>query len=163
MRLVHSSIRRSVRLRLTLRHKKTFQHTSFAMPSEERLLQAEIMMRLRFLNPDCVVVPVPNSIYFPARSKEERSVISRIIHQMKASGQIMPGAPDLLCLWRDGAGAIELKRPATRNLLGKQPAGRPSASQIEFAELCSKRGVRHLYATSWDDVKGALADWGRIN
>jgi hypothetical protein len=81
---------------------------------------------------------------------------------MKDEGQMLPGAADLLCLWRDGSGAIELKRPAERTLLGKRPAGRPTDAQKEFAALCERHAVRHVYATTWEEVYAALKDWGRL-
>jgi hypothetical protein len=81
---------------------------------------------------------------------------------MKAEGQLLPGAADLLCLWQNGSGAIELKRPAERSLLGNRAAGRPSDTQKEFAALCADKGVRHIYATSWEEVHSALSSWGRL-
>lgn len=128
----------------------------------ERALHTEVTLRLRTLRPNCVIVPVPNGIWIPARTLAERNLVVRLIARMKAEGQMLPGVADLLCLWGEGAGAIELKRPAERTLLGKQPAGRPTATQREFAALCAAHGVRHVYATSWDEVVGALADWGRL-
>lgn len=119
-------------------------------------------IRLRALKPNCIIVPVPNGAFFPARTVAERTLVRRLVHQMKAEGQMMPGAADLLVLWRDGCGAIELKRPAQKTLLGKTPAGRASDAQIEFADRCAVLGIRHVYATSWEDVRKALADWGRI-
>jgi hypothetical protein len=132
------------------------------MIQAERILHQEVMLQLRSARPDCVVVPVPNGMWIPARTQAERSLASRLIAQMKAEGQILPGTADLLCLWEAGSGAIELKRPAEQTLLGKRPAGRPSAAQKEFAKLCETHGVRHVYATSWDEVHAALASWGRV-
>jgi hypothetical protein len=128
----------------------------------ERILHEEVMLRLQSLRPRCVVVPIPNGAWFPARTPSERSLIARLVARMKAEGQMLPGAADLLCLWEDGSGAIELKRPAEHSLLGKRPAGRPSDAQKEFAALCAMHGVRHVYATSWDEVHAALADWERL-
>ncbi len=128
----------------------------------ERALQQEVMLRLMALRPKCVIVPVPNSIWIPTRSPAERAMAARIISQMKKSGQLLPGAADLLVLWGTGSGAIELKRPPTRTLLGKLPGGRPSESQKDFATLCRAQGVRHCYATSWEEVHTALFIWGRL-
>jgi hypothetical protein len=127
----------------------------------EAILHQEVTLQLRALRPNCVVVPVPNGAWFPARSPEEQSLVNRLVARLKDEGQLLPGAADLLCLWETGAGAIELKRPARRDLFGKSPAGRPSDAQKEFASLCAAHGVRHVYATSWDQVRGALTDWGR--
>jgi hypothetical protein len=132
------------------------------MIQAERTLHEEVMLRLRPVQPDCLIVPVPNGAFFPSHTPAERSVINRLIARMKDEGQMLPGAADLLVLWDNGSGAIELKRPAERTLLGKQSAGRPSDAQKAFAAACAAHGVRHVYAHSWDEVYGALADWGRI-
>ncbi len=134
------------------------------MIQAERALHEEVMLRLRVASPPlrCVIVPVPNGTWIPARTPAERSLVARLVARMKAEGQMLPGAADLLCLWEDGSGAIELKRPAEHTLLGKRQAGRPSDAQKEFAALCAAHGVRHIYAHSWDEVHTALTDWGRI-
>lgn len=123
----------------------------------ERALQSEVMLRLRSW--PVIALPVPNSIYFPARTDAERKIIARVIHQMKNAGQLVPGAPDLVALWRGGGGMIELKRPKSRSLLGSVPAGRPSDSQIEMAERAAAAGVNHAYCTSWDEVAERLTEW----
>ncbi len=128
----------------------------------EAALHEEVMLRLRPLRPGCVIVPIPNGTWLPAHTPEERKLVARLIGRMKAEGQMLPGAADLLCLWGEGAGAIELKRPSERTLLGKHPAGRPSDAQKEFAAHCADHGVRHVYAHSWDEVHAALAKWGRL-
>lgn len=127
----------------------------------ERTLQSEVMLRLRAGAWPVIALPVPNSIFFPARNDQERSIIRRVIAQMKAAGFLVPGAPDIVLLWRGGGGMIELKRPASRDLLGKRtPAGRPSVEQQEMAEIASILGVPHAYCTSWDEVRGRLIAWG---
>lgn len=128
----------------------------------EAALHEEIMLRLRALRPRCVIAPVPNGAFFPARDPVERSIVNRLVARMKAEGQLLPGVADLLCLWDTGSAAIELKAPAERSLLGKRPRGRPSDAQREFAALCADHGVRHVYAHSWDEVHASLAQWGRI-
>jgi hypothetical protein len=132
------------------------------MIQAERYLHQEVMLRLGSLRPSCVIVPVPNGAWLPARTPAERNLVARLIARMKAEGQMLPGAADLLCLWDDGCGAIELKRPAEQTLLGKRPAGRPSDAQKEFAALCAMQRVRHTYATSWVEVQAALSNWGRL-
>lgn len=124
----------------------------------ERVLQQEVMTRLRCL--PVLALAIPNSVYFPARTEAERSMIARVIHRMKASGQITPGAPDLVVVWNGGAGLIELKRAAQRNLLGTRPRGRPSESQIEIAEQAAALGLNHAYCTSWEEVYERLVEWG---
>lgn len=124
----------------------------------ERALQAEVMLRLRSW--PVIALPVPNSIYFPARTEGERKIIARVINQMKNAGQLVPGAPDLILLWSGGGGMIELKRPKSRSLLGTVPRGRPSDSQIEMAERAVNLRINHAYCTSWEEVEVKLIEWG---
>jgi hypothetical protein len=128
----------------------------------ERALHREVMWQLRAARPDCVVVPVPNGTWIPARTDAERRLVGRIIAQMKADGQLLPGASDLLMLWRDGCGAIELKAPAVHTFLGRRQAGRPGPAQLEFERACAEHGVRHIYASGWGEVRNALESWGRL-
>lgn len=125
----------------------------------ERTLQQEIILRLKSW--PVITIAIPNSIYFPARTDEERSMIARVIHRMKSSGQITPGAPDLVVVWNGGAGLLEIKRPAVRDLLGQRAvAGRPGAAQLEIAELAKRLYVNHAFCTSWDEVQSHLLRWG---
>lgn len=125
----------------------------------ERLLQQEILTRLKSW--PLVAISVPNSIYFPARTDEERRIIARVVSQMKNAGSITPGAPDLALFWHGGAAMVEIKRPASRDLLGaKKPAGRPSDAQKDMAARCAELGVNHAYVTSWDELRGHLTEWG---
>ena len=125
----------------------------------ERALQSEVMLRLRAGAWPVIALPIPNSIYFPARSDSERSMIGRVINQMKNAGMLVPGAPDLVCLWRGGGAAIELKRPKSRDLLKARPAGRPSDVQIEFAERAALLGIHHAYCDCWEQVRDRLTEW----
>ncbi len=118
-------------------------------------------MRLRAL--PVLALPIPNGMWIPARTPAERSLVARIIHQMKQRGEIVVGAPDLAVFWASGAGLIELKRPAQRDLLGKRiAAGKPSQAQLDMAERCAQIGVRYAIAESWDQVRKHLIDWGAI-
>lgn len=127
--------------------------------SAERALQTEIVLRLKAW--PVIAIPIPNSIYFPARTEAERSIISRVIHQMKAAGQILPGAPDLvLCLKGGSVALIEIKRPAAKTLLGKTPAGRPSETQIAIEARATELGIAHAYVTSWEEMRNRLIQWG---
>lgn len=132
----------------------------------EKALHQEVVLRLRLL--PVVAFSVPNSIYLPARSEAERTMAARIIHQMKATGQLTPGAPDLCVFWGGAGGAcpsggmIELKRPASRDLLGKRPAGRPSEAQRDMAARAAELGVNHAFASSWEDVRDRLTEWGAL-
>jgi hypothetical protein len=61
------------------------------MIQAERVLHNEVIWQLRAARPDCVVVPVPNGTWIPARTQSERALVARLIARMKAEGQIMPG------------------------------------------------------------------------
>jgi hypothetical protein len=126
----------------------------------ERALQSEIMLRLRAGGWPVIALPIPNSIYFPARTDAERSIIARVINQMKNAGMLVPGAPDLALFWAGGGGTIELKRPKAQSLIGSRPAGKPSAAQTEFAERAAALGTNHAYATRWEEVRDRLIEWG---
>lgn len=126
----------------------------------ERALNAEILLRLRASGLPIIAIPVPNSVYFPARTDAERSMIARVIARMKADGLLMVGSPDLVLLWATGGAAVELKRPASRTLLGRRRAGKPTEAQAEFAERAAHLGIRHAYCTSWEELMGHLKEWG---
>ena len=128
----------------------------------EKTLHEEVSWRLKTLRPDCLVLPVPNQFWIPTRTAAERELVDRLVARMKDDRQLVPGISDLLVLWSTGSGAIELKRPASRNLFGRVPAGRPSPAQKDFRQDCLAHGVPHIYAESWEDVRGALAAWGRL-
>jgi len=133
----------------------------------EKSLHQEIMLRLRIL--PVLAFSVPNQVYIPARNEDERVLARRLIAQMKNTGQLSPGAPDLCVFWGGAGGCapsggmIELKRPASRDLLGKRtPAGRPSEAQRELAARAEALGCNHAYASSWEDVRACLVDWGAL-
>lgn len=114
----------------------------------ERTLQQEIMLGLRAY--PVVAVPVPNGIWIPSRDKREESITARIVAQMKRNGMLLPGAPDLILMWRSGCAAVELKAPA----------GRPSTAQRDFAERCNLLLIHHAYVTSWEELRTLLHQWG---
>lgn len=124
----------------------------------ERTLQEEFLWRLRRYP----VLPLvtPNGIYFPCRSDDERRLRARLIARMKAEGMLLPGAPDLVLMWNGGAGLVETKRPAFRNLFGYHAAGTPSEDQVEFARRATALGIRHACCRSWDELAAQLAGWG---
>lgn len=125
----------------------------------ERTLQQEVMLRLRAW--PVVALPIPNGIWIPARNEAERSLVARIVARMKADGMLIAGAPDLVILWCGGAAMIELKRPASRDLLGNsKPAGRPSETQKEMARRCADLRIKHAYVTSWAELQARLTEWG---
>lgn len=125
----------------------------------ERALQIEVMLRLRVLG--VLAVGIPNSIFFPARTDAERSLISRIVRRMKDDGMITPGAGDLIAAANGVACFIELKREKTRDLLGKtQAAGRLSDPQKDFRDQCAKAGVAYRVCHTWPEVEAALIETG---
>jgi hypothetical protein len=128
----------------------------------ERTLQIEVGWRLAAAKPDCVVFAIPNGVFLPTHTEQEKIIARRLIARLKAEGQLTPGAPDLVVLWRDGSGVIELKRDAQLSLLGKLPAGRPSDTQRGVAAQCAAFGIHHRYCHSWDEVHLALRQWGRL-
>jgi hypothetical protein len=126
----------------------------------ERAIQQEILIRLRASGLPVLAVPIPNSLYFPARTEAERRIIARIVAQMKNEGSILPGASDLILIWAAGAACVEIKRPARAALFGKQRAGRQSDAQKAFAAACAAFGVRYVIVESWEQVWAHLVEWG---
>src|SRR5262249_3044020 len=109
------------------------------MIQAERILRREIKLMLQLEAPNCVIVPVPNIIPFPRSTPAQRVMMARVINNMKDDFELLPGAFDLVCLWDTGSGVVELKRPASKTLLGKRRAGAPSDDQKEFAAQCEAR------------------------
>jgi hypothetical protein len=108
-------------------------------------------------------IPIPNSIYFPARNDAERQIIARVVSQMKSSGQILPGAPDIVAMWSGGAGMLEIKRAASKDLFGRrQPAGRASPEQKEMEKRAAAIGVNYAFVHSWDEARDKLHEWGAL-
>jgi hypothetical protein len=125
----------------------------------ERVLQQEIITRIELGKWPIIWVPVPNGIWIPARTATERSIAKRIIVQLKSAGMLRTGACDLVLLWNGGAACVECKRPATRTLFGKIPAGRSSAEQKEFAAECAAKGVVYVIVQSWDELVIYFQKW----
>jgi len=128
----------------------------------ERVLQRAIITRLRFAPLSAIVVPSPNGIFLPTRNPAERDLARRIVFQLKRDGQLAPGAPDLVFLWENGSGCMELKRPAEQTLLGKQRAGQLSTEQKGFRDLCERVGVPYEVVMSWPQAREVLKGWGRL-
>ena len=93
------------------------------MEQAERILQREVMIRLRMAPLAAIVIGSSNGVFIPTRTPAERVLAARIIAQLKSDGQLTPGASDLVFLWADGCGCIELKRPAEKRLFGKKRRG----------------------------------------
>jgi hypothetical protein len=132
------------------------------MRQAERILQREVMARLRHAPLQALVVPSPNGIFIPARTQAEQTLARRVVHQLKLDGQLLPGAPDLLILWDTGSGAIELKRPESKRLFDRQRAGTLSAAQKTFRDDCQGQGVNFAVCESWAEVRDTLKEWGRL-
>ena len=122
----------------------------------EKALTQEVMYRIKRY--PVIAVPVPNSVYFPARTEAERSIISRVVSQMKNDGMLVPGSPDLILLGEKGALCCELKRSASRDLFGRRPKGRLSPEQRAFRDRCVDCGVAYLVAECWEDVAVRLSE-----
>lgn len=127
----------------------------------ERTLQEEIMWRAKRL--PIIVAPIPNGIWIPARTDEEKALVARIVARMKSDGMLVPGLPDCAVIWAGGGGFLELKRPATRDLFGvRSPAGRLSDLQKEFAARCRELGIYYAVCQTWSETREALVEWGAI-
>lgn len=109
-----------------------------------------------------IVAPIPNGIWIPARTAEEKALVARIMARLKSDGMLVPGLPDLAVLWQGGGGFLELKRPATRDLFHKSPAGRPTDTQREFAVRCGQLGIYHAFVSTWEETRDTLRQWGAI-
>jgi len=125
----------------------------------ERPLQQEVMARLRCAPLEALVFPIPNGIYLPARTPAEKTLVARIIYQLKLQGGLVPGAPDLVFLGPRSCGAIELKRPATKTLFGKHARGSLSPIQREMQKSFAKLGVNYAICESWNAVRDILVSW----
>ena len=130
------------------------------MRQAERVLQREIVTRLKFAPLSAIVVPSPNGIFLPTRNPAERDLARRIVFQLKRDGQLAPGAPDLVFLWDSGCGCMELKRPTEQTLLGRQRAGQLSGEQKVFRDLCERAGVPYEVVMSWPQAREVLKAWG---
>lgn len=122
----------------------------------EKVLQEEVILRLKRY--PVVSIAVPNSLYFPARTEAERNIISRVVSQMKNTGMLTPGAPDVVALSNRGALCIELKRDVSRDLFRRRPKGRLSPEQRAFRDRCNDVGVPYIVAYSWEEVRAALLE-----
>jgi hypothetical protein len=128
----------------------------------ERGLQREVVLRLKHAPLRALMIGSANGIFIPARTPAEREMARRIVYQLKLDGAINPGAADLVFLWGDGCGCIELKRPATRDLLSKARRGELSEEQRAFRMRCFEHLIRHAVCESWADVRDTLIAWGRL-
>lgn len=120
---------------------------------DEDALQRAVVQWLTLAKPRCLWFHVPNG--------GARDAITGA--RLKAMG-VRAGVPDLVFIWKGGAGFIELKRPEDRCLLAElsRPEGRLSASQRAFRDECAGLGVPYVVAMSLDEVVRALKEWGLV-
>jgi len=122
----------------------------------ERSLQTEILYRLARY--PVVAIAVPNGIFLPARTEEERVLVRRIVARMRDDGMLTPGAPDLCIAGKKRCVMVELKREHSRDLFMRRPRGRLSPEQKMFKQRCVDAGVEYLVAYCWEDVQVILPE-----
>jgi hypothetical protein len=91
--------------------------------------------------PGCIMFAVPNG---GVRNPREMA-------RFKTMG-LVPGVADLILLWGEGGGAIELK-------VGK---GKQSIAQKEFESCCESFEIPYRVCHSVDEVKAACQEWGLL-
>jgi hypothetical protein len=129
----------------------------------ERTIQSEIMLRLRAGAYPVMALPIPNGIWIPSRSEQEKDIVRRIVRRMKDDGLLLPGALDLSIHWRNGGGIMDVKRPSSKDLLGhRKPAGRPSDEQKELVNRAEALGINYAFVHSWDEARDKLHEWGAL-
>ena len=129
----------------------------------ERLLQREIVLRLQAGPWPVVAAAIPNGVWLPSHSEDERRLVGRLMRRMKDDGMLTAGAPDLVVLGEAGGLYLELKRAAERDLFGKRTMrGQLSEAQREFRRRCEGAGVPYAVATSWQEARDALLAHGLI-
>lgn len=108
----------------------------------EQKFQTFVVKALRYACPDCFVFHVPNG---GQRSRFEGAIF-------KGMGTVA-GVPDLVVLWRGGAGFLELKA-------GK---GGLSESQRAVHARLAELGYPVAVARTMEEVEAALVSWGAPN
>jgi len=107
----------------------------------EQTLQCHVADALRWLKPNCLWSSIPNE-----------GKRSRLIGGMLKKMGMRPGMGDLVFLWSDGCGLIELKAPGETQ----------SDNQIAVEKECIERGIRYAVCWSLDHVIDVLVRWGRL-
>lgn len=120
---------------------------------DEDALQRAVVQWLTLAKPRCLWFHVPNG--------GARDAITGA--KLKAMG-VKAGVPDLVFIWKGGAGFVELKRPEDRCLLSElsRPEGRLSPSQRAFKDECDGLGVPYVVATSVDEAIATVRSWGLL-
>lgn len=108
----------------------------------EQKFQTFVVKALRYGCPDCFVFHVPNG---GRRSRFEGAIF-------KGMGTVA-GVPDLVVLWKGGAGFLELK-------YGK---GSLSESQREIHARLTGLGYPVAVVRTIEEVEAALISWGAPN
>ena len=126
----------------------------------ESLLQQEVMLRLGIEHPELVAIPVPNGSFLHGSENRQRTAV--IVHNMKRTGMLTPGAADLVILGGGRGVCVELKLPPSRDLLGKRSAaGRLSEDQRAFQARCERCAVPYRVCRSWPEVEAIIREvWG---
>ncbi len=130
----------------------------------ERSIQSEIMLRIRAAAMPVMALPIPNGIWIPTRSDDEKEIVRRIVRRMKEDGLLLPGALDLAFVWGGGGGGImDVKRPASYDLFRHRKApGRPSVDQKELVKRAAELGVNYAFVHSWQECHQKLREWGAV-
>ena len=129
----------------------------------EQCLQIEIIRQMRplLLERGVLLLSIGNEI--PASG----GFIAAWQAIRTAMGAI-PGAPDLVLLWPDGGGFVELKRSRDDSQLplGKfapKPArGELSTPQRQFRDVCQAKGIRWACCRSVAEFEATVRDWGLL-
>lgn len=131
----------------------------------ERSIQAEIVLRLRAW--PVKATAVPNSIWLPLPRVFKNGkwvknpIVGQIIGAMKRAGMLTPGACDLILQWAGGRSAcVEIKRPASSDLLTERERGRLSPDQVDYRADCERLGIPYVEITSWAELEWWLGEWG---
>jgi hypothetical protein len=125
----------------------------------ETALQSTVMQMLRVVHPELVACAIPNGSWFGAADPKR---VAMIVHKMKLSGLITPGASDIVVAGHGKVAFLELKTPAGRDLLGKRiKGGVMSEDQKLFQSRCVECGVSYFVVHDWDEVEDAVKEvWG---
>jgi hypothetical protein len=113
------------------------------MNRPEQDLQRQVVQWLRLVKPNCLGFHPPMGGW---RSKKEAAIMAGL--------GARAGIGDLVFLWGDGSGMIELKRPD-----GK---GRQTEKQAEVEDECKQRDIPYVIATRLEEVEDSLVSWGRL-
>jgi hypothetical protein len=112
----------------------------------EKLLHIEIVQRLLPLTLDEKLQALWFHPANEAIKSKEHGIGFNIM--LKMMGKI-PGVPDLVFMWKNGAGFIELK----------SAKGKLTESQEFFQRWCKNYDIPFEIAKSWEEVENILRKW----